>query len=172
MSENTALAELSRAQLQELIQIYCKDWLAMDGVWFQQVERTWGMDAAMDCDEAIWERFTVIEAKKIKKFLALPDRAGLEGLERAMRLRLYANVNPEEYIREGNTLLYRTLDCRVQNARLRKGMEPHPCIRAGIPQFTGFAREIDDRITCEPVSCWPNVTDESCACAWRFTLRE
>ena len=48
MSENTALAELSRAQLQELIQIYCKDWLAMDGVWFQHVARTWGRDAAMD----------------------------------------------------------------------------------------------------------------------------
>ena len=171
MATNEALNGCSREQLLELIQIYCKDWLAMDGVWFQQVEQTYGMDAAMDCDEAIWARFTVIEAEKIKKFLALPDRAGLEGLERAMRLRLYANINREEYTRDGDTLLYRTLDCRVQFARRRKGMEPHPCKRAGIPQFEGFARVIDDRIVCEPVSCWPEVTDETCACSWRFTLR-
>ena len=172
MAANSALNECSREQLLSLIQIYCKDWLAMDGVWFQEVEKTYGMDAAMECDEAIWRRFTIIEAEKIKKFLQLPAHPGLEGLERAMRLRLYANINREEYVREGNTLLYRTLDCRVQSARRRKGMEPHPCIRAGIPQHAGFACAIDDRITCEPVSCWPEVTDPSCACSWRFTLHE
>jgi hypothetical protein len=56
------------------------------------------MDGAMDCDKEIWRSFTVIEAKRIKEFLKLPDRAGLEGLEKAMRFRLYANLNDEEYI--------------------------------------------------------------------------
>jgi hypothetical protein len=172
MSKSEALAALSRAQLEALIEIYCKDWLAMDGVWFQQVEQTYGMDAAMACDVAIWTRFTVIEAQKIKKFLELPERSGLEGLERALRLRLYANINREEYIHQGNTLLYRTMDCRVQNARARKGMEPHPCKAAGIPQYVLFAKEIDERIICEPVSCYPDRIDDTCACSWRFTLNE
>ncbi len=30
---------------------------------------------------------------------------------------------------------------------------------------------IDDRISCECVSCFPDVTDESCACSWLFTLQ-
>lgn len=56
----------------------------------------------------------------------LPDKAGLEGLEKAMRFRLYANLNDEEYIIDGNSMIYRTLNCRVQRARSRKGMEWHP----------------------------------------------
>ncbi len=69
-----------------------------------------------------------------------------------------------------NTLLYRTLGCRVQDARKRKGMELHPCKAVGIIEYSEFARVIDDRFTCSCVSCYPDVTDASCACAWKFVL--
>ena len=167
-----ALKALSREQLERLIEIYCKDWLAIDGVWFQSVERKLGMDEAMEHDVAVWKQFTVIEAKKIKDFLSLPQRAGLEGLEQALRLRLYANINRDEILREGNTLLYRTLDCRVQTARSRKNMPWHPCKAVGEVEYSGFARVIDDRISCRAVSCYPDKTDDSCACSWLFTLEE
>lgn len=167
-----ALKALSREQLERLIEIYCKDWLAIDGVWFQSVERKLGMDEAMEHDVAVWKQFTVIEAKKIKEFLSLPKRAGLDGLEQALRLRLYANINRDEILREGNTLLYRTLDCRVQTARSRKNMPWHPCKAVGEVEYSGFARVIDDRISCRAVSCYPDKTDDSCACSWLFTLEE
>jgi hypothetical protein len=167
-----ALKALSREQLERLIEIYCKDWLAIDGVWFQSVERKLGMDEAMEHDVAVWKQFTVIEAKKIKEFLSLPERAGLDGLEQALRLRLYANINRDEILREGNTLLYRTLDCRVQTARSRKNMPWHPCKAVGEVEYSGFARVIDDRISCRAVSCYPDKTDDSCACSWLFTLEE
>ncbi|MBQ1706119.1 MAG: hypothetical protein II028_09875 [Clostridia bacterium] len=167
-----ALKALSREQLERLIEIYCKDWLAIDGVWFQSVERKLGMDEAMEHDVAVWKQFTVIEAKKIKEFLSLPQRAGLDGLEQALRLRLYANINRDEILREGNTLLYRTLDCRVQTARSRKNMPWHPCKAVGEVEYSGFARVIDDRISCRAVSCYPDKTDDSCACSWLFTLEE
>ena len=64
-----ALKALSREQLERLIEIYCKDWLATDGVWFQSVERKLGMDEAMEHDVAVWKQFTVIEAKRPKKRL-------------------------------------------------------------------------------------------------------
>ena len=108
---NEELKILSREQLIELAEIYSKNWLACDGLWFQAVERRQGMDGAMDCDKEIWRSFTVIEAKRIKEFLGLPERAGLEGLERAMRYRLYANLNDESYEISGNSLVYRTLNC-------------------------------------------------------------
>ena len=106
--KNEALQALSREQLEQLIQLYCKNWLAMDGVWFQSVEKKFGMDEAMEHDIRIWSQFTVIEAKRIKEFLGLPDRAGLDGLEQALKLRLYANINRDEILREGNRLIYRT----------------------------------------------------------------
>lgn len=170
--KNQFLEELSREQLIELIELYSKNWLAMDGVWFQSVEKKLGMDEAMEHDANAWARFTVIEAKKIKAFLGLPERAGLEGLSKALRLRFYANINEDEIILEGNTLTYRTLECRVQTARKRKGMPFHPCKPVGVIEYSGFAKTIDDRISCQALSCYPDMTDETCCCAWKFTLQE
>ncbi len=170
--KNECLEKLSREQLIQLIELYSKNWLAMDGVWFQSVEQKSGMDEAMEHDANAWSRFTVIEAKKLKAFLGLPERPGLEGLAKALELRFYANINKDEIILKGNTLTYRTLECRVQNARKRKGMAFHPCKPVGVIEYSGFAKAIDDRITCRALSCYPDITDDTCCCAWEFTLHE
>ena len=132
MSKNNNLDNLSRDQLCQLIEIYSKNWLALDGVWFQSIEQKLGMDEAIEHDANAWRRFTIIEAKRIKEFLNLPEHAGLEGLRQALSLRFYANLNKHEIIIKDNTLLYRTLECRVQTARSRKGMPFHPCNRLGL----------------------------------------
>ncbi len=170
--KNKALEPLGREELIELIEIYAKNWLAMDGVWFQSVERKFGMDEAMEHDRNIWKSFTVIEAQRIKEFLALPERAGIEGLKRALSFRLYANLNKDEIVIEDNVLIYRVLECRVQIARKRKGLEYHTCKSVGLIEYGDFAKTIDDRLTCECLSCYPDVADESCNCAWKFTLRD
>ena len=172
MRPGESLEGLSRERLLELLSIYAKNWQAMDGVWFQSVERAWGMDAAMARDVEAWERFTVTEARRIKKFLNLPEYAGLEGLDQALRFRFYASLTSYQITREGNALLYRVEECRVQQARLGKGMPLHPCKPAGLAEYAGFARTIDPRIATQCVSCYPEVTDPACACAWRFTLEE
>ena len=170
MNHQEVLERFSKEQLMELIGIYAKNWLAMDGVWFQSVERKYGMDEAMAHDAAAWERFTVIEARRIKAFLGLPEHPGQEGLAPALSLRFYGNLNRAEPELRGNTLVYRVADCRVQSARTRKGMPLHPCKSVGLIEYGGFARTIDDRITCRCLSCDPEVTDETCSCAWEFTL--
>ena len=71
------LSQYSKDELIELIAMYSKNWLAHDGVWFQAIEKKAGMDDAMYYDIEAWRRFTVIEAKKIKAFLNLPEKAGL-----------------------------------------------------------------------------------------------
>ena len=51
---NPAFTSLTKEELIELIEIYSKNWLAMDGLWFQSIERENGMDSAMHHDEAVW----------------------------------------------------------------------------------------------------------------------
>ena len=172
MNNYEVLSKYSKDELIELIEIYSKNWLAMDGVWFQTIERKFGMDEAMYHDSEAWSRFTVIEAKRIKEFLKLEERAGLEGLSKSLKLRFYGNINRDEIVIEGNTLTYSAVDCRVQTARKRKGMPLHPCKSVGIIEYSEFAKIIDDRFTCECVSCYPDITDESCCCKWKFTLDE
>lgn len=56
MGAHGALDDLGREELVALLDIYAKNWLAMDGVWFQSVEQAEGMDAAMFHDARAWER--------------------------------------------------------------------------------------------------------------------
>lgn len=170
MKNRGTLESLSKEQLIDLIDIYSKNWLALDGVWFQSIESKLGMEEAMYHDREAWRRFTVIEARRIKEFLGLDKHPGLEGLEKALRLRFYANLNTDSVEISGNTMVYSMVECRVQAARQWKGMPFHPCKSVGIIEYGEFARAIDDRITCECVSCYPDMTDESCCCKWKFTL--
>lgn len=169
---NDALNNLSREELLELVEIYAKNLIALDGTWFQSVEKSEGMDAAMLHDREAWRNFEASEGRRIKKFLGLEEHPGLEGLAAALPLRCQGIANPDALELGDGYLLYRIVDCRVQSARTRKGMDLHPCKSAGLEEFGCFAAAIDDRIDCECVSCYPDVTDASCGCAWRFTLRE
>lgn len=166
------LDDLSKDRLKDLVRIYARNIVALDGVWFQSVEKENGMEDAMEHDRRAWRRFTETEARRLKNFLGLPERAGLSGLEQALLLRFSALANTAECVRDRHTLTYRVLDCRVQTARKGKGMPFHPCKSVGIIEHEYFGKVMDDRIDCEAVSCFPDITDESCACSWRFTLKE
>ncbi|WP_080797822.1 DUF6125 family protein [Arabiibacter massiliensis] len=167
---NDAVRNLSKDELVELAEIYAKNLVALDGTWFQSVEAARGMDEAMRRDEEAWRRFSLSEARRIKKFLDLDERPGLEGLARALPLRCQSAANVDEVRLEDGALVYRIVDCRVQNARERKGMGFHPCKSVGIEEYGAFARGIDERIVCECLSCFPDVEDDTCNCAWRFTM--
>lgn len=169
---NEALNNLSKEQLIRLIEDYSKNQIAMDGVWFQSIESKFGMDEAMYHDGEAWRRYTVIEARRIKEFLGLPDNSGLEGLKAALKLRFYANISEDSIVVSGNTLIYKIITCRVQSARKRKGMPLHPCKPVGEIEYSCFASVIDSRIKCRCISCCPDITDDSVCCAWEFTLEE
>ncbi|MEC4271702.1 DUF6125 family protein [Adlercreutzia sp. R25] len=168
------LEDLSREELERLVVMTAKDVIALDGTWFQSLEHARGMDAAMEHDREAWRRFVPSEARRLAQLLELPERCGLAGLARALPLRCTSLANEWEIRWEdgGNALVFRITDCRVQTARARKGMEFHPCKSVGELEYAGFAATLDDRIRCECVSCFPDITDGTCNCAWMFTLAE
>jgi len=73
-----------------------KNWLAMDGLWFQAVEQVYGMDAAIAMDRMVWSQFAAIEARRIKERLSLPEKGGLDALEIAFKNRLVSLLNKVE----------------------------------------------------------------------------
>jgi hypothetical protein len=148
-----------------------KNWVAMDGLWFQAVEQAYGMDAALALDRGVWEQFAVIEARRIKERLALPEKGGLNALEIAFKNRLISLLNELEILRPDEKNLIITLKtCRVQAARKRKGMPEFPCRSVGLVEFPVFARTIDARIIPECLSCPPETLPGTPYCSWKFTL--
>lgn len=169
---NEAVKSLSREKLEALVEAYAKNAIALDGVWFQAVERDGGMDVAMRYDIEAWDRFGLTEARRLKKLLGLGERPGLEGLAAALPLRFQSLANESSVHWEGDAVIYRIEVCRVQKARHDKGLGYHPCKSVGILEHPSFAHGIDDRLSAICLSCFPDVTDDTCSCSWKFTLSE
>jgi len=167
------LKSLSREQLEELLGDFAKRWLAHDGLWFQQVEQTYGMDEAIRLDAAAWEQFTVLEARRIMAFLNIEPGGGLPALKQALQYRLYSLVNRQEIVDENeNTVVFRMNDCRVQAARKRKQLPEFPCKPVGLVEYAEFAKAIDPRIKTTCLYCPPDEHPEDSYCAWRFTISD
>lgn len=165
------ISELSREQLLKLLDIYAKNWAAHDGCWFLAAEEKYGLETAMQLDAASWERFAPIEAERIKKGFEIPDDGGLPALEQALNLRMYSLANRQEVVRTGeNELELRMIECRVQQARRRKGLQDFPCKLVSVIGFPGFARAIDPAIETECLACPPDPVGEG-YCRWRFTKK-
>lgn len=163
--------DLTREQAIDLLSDLAKRWLAHDGLWFQSIEKTRGMDEAIFHDIEAWRKFTVIEAKRIKELLDLSDNGGLENLERALNFRLYAFINQQEILRlDEDTLILHMNNCRVQSARQRKGLNDFPCKPVGEVEYSLFASTIDPRIKTKCISCPPDPHPQEYFCGWEFTL--
>jgi hypothetical protein len=121
------LLEMDRKNLISLIDAMATNWLASDGVWFQAVENNHDMYTSKRCNDTCWTRYSPLEASMIKSFLKLHEQGGLDGLEQALGLRLYARINQQTVQRSGNELVFHMVKCRVQEARKRKGLPDYPC---------------------------------------------
>jgi hypothetical protein len=166
------LIELPEAKILELKENAAKNWLANDGVWFQAVEFTRGMADAKRCNDSCWSQFSPFEAWSIHRILGLPEKPGLEGLKKALGLRLYATINRQSIHEETETsFVFQMNDCRVQSARKRKGLDDYPCRSGGMAEYPTFAETIDPRIRTECIGCPPDPHPEEWYCAWRFTLK-
>jgi len=165
------LAGLSRDELVGLIEDAAKNWLAHDGLWFQAVEQTHGLDAAINADMAAWRRFTVIEAQRIMERHGIGAGGGIPALVKALSFRLYAYLNRQEVIEQTDRrVVFRMLDCRVQSARKRKGLADFPCKPVGLVEYENFAKTIDPRIKTRCLYCPPDKHPSDAWCAWEFEL--
>jgi hypothetical protein len=166
-----ALADLPKEKLLELIDGIAKNWLASDGLWFQAIEFEHGMTDAKRCNDSCWAHFSPFEAWAIKRYLDLGATSGLDGLARALNLRIYARLNTQSIIRQGDqTLIFEMNQCRVQAARKRRGLDDYPCKSGGLVEYTYFARTIDPRIKTECIGCPPDPHPEHWYCAWKFYM--
>ncbi len=162
---------LPKQKIYELLGDAARNWLAHDGLWFQAVEERFGIEVAISCDQAAWEKFTVIEAERIMKRLGLKAGGGIPAMVRALSYRLYAHLNEQEIVEQDDQhCVFRMKTCRVQDARRKKCLPDFPCKPVGLTEYANFAKTIDPRIQTTCISCPPDPKAETYWCAWEFKI--
>ncbi len=167
------LLDLEDEKLEAMMETISKMWLANDGLWFLSVENLIDLNDAKRCNDTCWCWFSPFEAWTIKRILNLGENPGLKGLEKALKLRMYAFLNVQEikWVHD-NILEFYMKKCRVQSARKRKGLPDYPCKSAGLVEYRRFAYGIDKNIKTECIGCPPDEHPDDWVCAWRFLLKK
>lgn len=168
----SALSKMPKARKKDLQRGIAVNWLANDGVWFQEIENRRGMKSAKEMNDDCWAVFSPFEARSIKTLLNMGREPGLEGLKNALNFRLYAFINQQSIAEEkSDSFIFRMNDCRVQSARKRRNLPDYPCKSAGIVEYSTFARTVDPRIHTDCLACPPDDHPPDWYCSWRFTLK-
>lgn len=163
--------DLSKEEVLALLEDASKNWLSHDGLWFRAVEDKFGIETAMELDQKAWEKFTVIEAKRIMNRLGIKPGGGIPALVQALKFRLYAYINIQETAEVTDThCVFRMNRCRVQEARKRQGLPDFPCKSVGVVEYSGFAKTIDSRIKTTCLVCPPDHHPPDVWCAWEFKI--
>jgi hypothetical protein len=163
MSSRDLLRQLSKDELIDLLEDAAKNWLAHDGLWFLAVEEKFDMETAIELDRRAWERFTVVEARRIMRRLGIEPGGGIPALKKALQETLEVDER---------TVILRMNECRVQATRQRKGLPDFPCKPVGLVEYTNFALTIDPRFRTRCIACPPDPHPEAYWCAWEFTLED
>ncbi|RJQ28661.1 MAG: hypothetical protein C4589_05970 [Peptococcaceae bacterium] len=166
------LEELPKEKLIEIINMFAGNALTIDGLWFTYVEEKFGLEEAIKIDTAVWRRYGSIEARRIKKTLAIEgDDLGV--LAKALNFQIWSRAMGIEYeIPEttGDKVIFNVTDCRPQKARIKSDRGEFACKPVGIALFEEFAREINPRFKLKCLVCPPDKHPDDLWCSWEFTL--
>jgi hypothetical protein len=166
------IQDLSRDELMGLLEDASLNWLAHDGLWFQAVEQRFSTDQARLCNQQAIAAYSEIEAKRIMRRFSLTE-GGIPSLMQALKFRMYHLINRQEFgeISE-DRVVFRMIDCRVQEARRKKNLPDYPCKPVGIEEYTHFAKTIDPNIETRCIACPPDEHSNHFWCAWEFLLKK
>ena len=167
------LGEMDKDKLLELFRMQIKNIWRVDGLYFQGIEKRFGVEAATEIDKETWRILAKIEARDLKKLYGVDK---VEEIKMFMEMLLntsWALYQTKKKVEiNGDTGVFKVVSCRVQEARLKKGLGVFPCKPVRLGYLEEFAREMNPDIKVEVVSCPPDEKDSEFWCGWRFILRK
>ena len=159
-------AQLSRAQLEDLLEFHGRQALVLDGLWFLGAETRWGHAAALELDEEVWALYGANEARRM---LAVLGQERVESLEEVCRLfllsPLWGILGAQAQVTQGKARLWVT-QCRPQMARVRKGLGEFQCKQVGVNYFRSWLAELHPELNFTCVFCPPDDHPRGEWCRW------
>jgi hypothetical protein len=162
------MEEIRDEERKEYIDFLLRQYRLVDALWFLAVEDKFGLEAAVELNEKIWEEMGSRSAKEIKKRFKIQEK-GLKGFLKAIKYFPWCIILGYEFEERDGKLLLRVRNCLPQIARIKSGRGEFPCKKMHFMEFSAFCREIDDKISVKCVFAPPDNHPSDCFCLWEFT---
>jgi len=171
MNAVSELEKLPRETLIDIIEMLGKNWLTVDGLWFQNIEGEFGLETAVRFDEKMWERQSLAEAWRIKKVLKIAEKGPLAVAKANIFLTGYFNRAVEVELQEisPNKVIQTFIHCPNQESMIKHGQPVFACKKLGLTERVNFAKVIDPEVKVRCLTCPPDPHPPNVWCQWEFT---
>jgi len=162
-------------KLYDLLYIQVKNIWRVDGLYFQGIEKRFGTESAGEIDRETWSILAKIEAKDLKRLFNKKKITSIKDFLDILlntSWALYQSRKSIEINEENNIGIFKVLSCKVQEARIRKGLDIFPCKPVRYSYLKAFAEYIDKDIKVEVLSCPPDEKPKDFWYGWKFILEK
>jgi len=164
------LSSVPKEKLLDLFFLHIRNLWRIDGLYFLGIEEKFGTNAATEIDADCWKLMGKIEARELKETLGIKEN-DLPSLLEILRNTSWALYQTKKEIDVTKTrIVFRVTECRIQEARIRKGLGIFPCKQVRFGYLKSFAEELNPKIEVVCKACPPDKRAQGFWCEWEFRL--
>jgi len=164
------LDSVSKEKLFDLFFLHIRNLWRVDGLYFLGIEEKFGTEAATEIDANCWKLMGKIEAKELKEVLGIKE-IDLSSILKILRNTSWALYQTKKEIETTKTsIVFKVTECRVQEARIGKGLDIFPCKQVRFGYLKSFAEELNPKIEVVCKVCPPDKKTKDFWCEWEFKL--
>ncbi len=166
------LRNLDKEELIKLLLLQVRNVWRVDGLYFLGIEKRFGTEAATEIDKEAWRILAKIEAKDLMRTMGKNKVNDLKEFIELLVKTGWALYQEEKKIEVGEgEAVFKIVKCKVQETRIRKGLEVFPCKPVRLGYLEEFVKTINPNIKVEVVRCPPDEKNPEFWCGWRFVLK-
>ena len=171
---NVKLEDFSKETLVELLKVYSKLYLSVDGFWYLSVKEKVNNDTALDCDFRVWERQTKSELKRIGKTLNIKGD-DIEAFFKIFQMSPWTwNLEYEMEVKDPNYGKMTIHQCPTLEALEKEGegRDKTFCQTVETVMMDFYAKNFNPKISANYLKIPPRQSKNEVCCIWEFILED
>lgn len=166
------LTEFSYDTLIELLKLYSRFYMALDGFWYLTIKEKVNNEEALACDIDVWEKMGKYELAKITRLLNIHGN-DIAAFVKGMQISPWFRVIDSKFeFSDKNSAILTITNCPTLNALEKEGegREDQICNIVEPKVFKNYASFFNPNIDVKCLKSPPRKSKEGICCQWQFSL--
>ncbi|MFC2040280.1 DUF6125 family protein [Chloroflexota bacterium] len=165
------IEDLPKETIIKLARMYSRNWQSLDSLWFQNVEKTCGLETTAKIDLENWQKQAVLEAKRLRETMEL-NHGSLADLLTALCFMSWQLTSPRFVIEEESpkSVIFSYRQCAVQESRAKSCKPLFHCKQMKLTLLTGIASVVAPKAQIQCLAAPPYAETSEYWCRWQISL--